>query len=323
MGFLYILGVPLGYAIYYIHSVVRNYGLSIVVFTILLKVLLTPIYIKQQKSAARMSAFNPLINEINRKYRNNAKKRSEELQQLYLNNNMNPGASFLPMLLQIFVLFGMMDVVYRPLTHILQFSSGVIDKALEIFKVFEPSFFSRGAGSMIQINLINDVIANPNRYESLGSNFIESVRSINLNFLGFNLGKPADLISYAILIPIFSLVFSFLQTLIMTKQNSATPATGVLKFFMFVMPCFSCFITLVVPIGVSVYWIVSYILQVFQSLFLNKMCNFEQIRRNAILEFEQIRKNKKNRTQTGNKAKISNNSRLNLARKKLTDRYGD
>ena len=323
MGFLNILGVPLGFAIHFIYKIVQNYGFSIIVFTVLLKIVLMPLYIKQQKVAARMSAFNPLISEINKKYRNNPKKRSEELQQLYLNNKMNPGASFLPMILQVFVLFGMMDVVYRPLTHLLQLSSATIDKALEVFKTFEPGFFVRHKMGMLQINLINDVLANPGRYENMDSNFVDLVHSIDLNFFGLNLGRVANLTSVAIVIPIFALVFSFLQTLIMTKQSNMPQTGGIAKIFLFLMPIVSCFITLTAPIGVSVYWIASYIFQIFQSLFLNKFCNFEKIRKEAVLEFENMRKRKKSGGKTGKQAKLTNTNRLNLAREKLTERYGE
>lgn len=322
MGFFYILGGPLGYAIYFIYKIVQNYGLSILIFTIFLKIALTPLYIKQQKVTARMSAFNPLITEINKKYSNNPRKRSEELQKLYIENKINPGANFFPTALQLFVLLGMMDVVYRPLTHILHLSNETIDKALEVFKLTDPASFGRGGGLLSQINLINNVISHPDRFEGVGEAFVDSVCSIDLNFLGFNLVKVANLTSIAILIPIFALVFSFLQTLIMLKKKNMMQMTGFFKFFMLIMPVFSCFITLTVPIGVSIYWIVGYIFQIFQSLFLDKFCNFEQIRQEAVLEFERIRKNK-NKKQTGWQAKASNTNRLKIAREKLLERYGE
>ena len=103
------LGVPLGYAIYYIYKVVPNYALSIIIFTLLLRVVLIPFSIKQQKSLARTSAFQPYINEINKKYAKNLVKKNEELRKLYSDHNINPASGCLIAFLPMVVLFGMID----------------------------------------------------------------------------------------------------------------------------------------------------------------------------------------------------------------------
>lgn len=317
-----VLGMPLGYAIFFIYGIVKNYGLSIIIFTVLLKLVLVPLFLKQQKATARLGAFKPLIDEINKKYAKNPKKKNEELQKLYLSNNMNPIAGFLPMLLPFFVLFGMINVIYQPLTYILHITPEVKQQALEISGMFDNVANSHRHGPY-EINLINEVINHPQKYEALGSNFVDSVSSINLNFLGFNLGHVANLTSISILIPILAFVFSFLQSIIMLKFNGMQQGGSVIKIMLFIGPIMSFFIALSVPIGVSIYWITSYILQIFQSLLFNKFFNFEQIKKDAILEFERIRKNKKSSGKIGNAAKISNKERIGLARKRLEQMFDD
>ena len=326
------LGVPLGYAIYYIYKVVPNYALSIIIFTLLLRIVLIPFSIKQQKSLARTSAFQPYINEINKKYAKNLVKKNEELRKLYSDHNINPASGCLIAFLPMVVLFGMIDVIYRPLIHILHLPQSVVDSAVEIFK--NSSSFQGGhdIGNAMQLNVISDVINNQDRYSSLGSDVIESIKTIDLNFLGFNIGEVAKISSITIIFPILALIFSFLQLYISFKTNSMPTVNNgtnpTLKVMMFVMPILSIWISLTVPIGVSLYWIVGYILQILQILILNKVCNVNKLREQAIEEVEEMKK--KNRGKNKNveirgeeKIDVRDKDRLNAARKRLAEKYDD
>lgn len=329
MGFIgEFIGVPLGYIVWFIYQMIQNYGLAIVIFTILLKLVLIPMAIKQQKSSARMSAFQPYIQNINKKYAKNPSKKNEEMQKLYTEHKINPAAGCLPMLVPMIVLFGMIDVVYRPLTHIVHLGNDVIEKAVGIFTQ------STGAsGSMaIQLNVINDLAADPSKYGELGEDVVNSIKGFNLEFLGINLGEVASLYSITIIVPIVALVLSFLSMFISMKTNSVStdmPGGGSMKIMMFVMPIISCWITLTVPMGVALYWIIGYVFQIGQVLVLNKVCNVQALKEEATLEFEQIRKNRKNKPQKKINAdgevvaSQSDKDRIALARKKLNDMYED
>ena len=73
-----------------------------------------PLMIKQQKSMAKMSVFTPMVNEIQQKYKNNQEKMQEEMVKLQQEYGYSPTAGCLPMLVNMLVLFGMVEVVYRP-----------------------------------------------------------------------------------------------------------------------------------------------------------------------------------------------------------------
>ncbi len=322
------LGTPLGYAIFYIYKVIPNYAVSIIIFTVILRIILIPMAIKQQKSLAKTTAFQPYIEAINKKYAKNFAKRNEELQKLYKLNNINPASGCLPMFLPLVVLFGMMDVIYRPLTHILHLSPTVIDSAMDIFKKTSEQVVntSRGGWSM-QLNLISDVVNNSSNYSSLGSDVVESIKTIDLNFLNFNIGEIANIHSLSIIFPILALIFSFLQIFISFKTNSmpnTTAGATSFKFIMFTMPIFSVWISLTVPIGVSLYWIVGYIIQIVQSLILNKYCNMKKLKEEAVLQIENARK-KRNKTKTGSseEEKTKESERLNQARQMLSEKYDE
>ena len=119
MNLIYtILGTPLGWIIWAIYQVIHSYGWSLIIFTIILRLVQVPFAIKQQKSSARMGALQPKMAEINKGRRRIIRqKRQEELMKLQQEYGYNPMSGCLPMAIPFIILFGMIDVVYKPLTH--------------------------------------------------------------------------------------------------------------------------------------------------------------------------------------------------------------
>lgn len=104
----------LGHALRIIFEVVNNYGLSIILFTIFVKVLLLPLTIKQTKSTKAMQDIQPKIKEIQEKYKNKPEKQNEEIMKLYQEAKINPLAGCLPLLIQMPILFGLYAVLREP-----------------------------------------------------------------------------------------------------------------------------------------------------------------------------------------------------------------
>jgi YidC/Oxa1 family membrane protein insertase len=126
------IGTPLGWIMYAINSVVHNYGITLIVFSVLLKILMIPLGVKQQKGLIVNAKMSPKMKELQRMYGNNKQKYSEELQKLYDKETFSPLSSCLPMLIQFPILFGMLDVIYYPLKHMLRMPAETIDKAVAI-----------------------------------------------------------------------------------------------------------------------------------------------------------------------------------------------
>ncbi len=132
MTWLYsIIGTPLGYILYFIYEFIcSNVGVAIIIFTLIVKLALLPIYIKQQKSSAKSAVFQPKVMEIQQKYRNNQQKQQEELMKLQ-QQGYKPYSGCLPMLLSFLILFGVIDVVYKPMTHIVHLNDEAIAGMVE------------------------------------------------------------------------------------------------------------------------------------------------------------------------------------------------
>ncbi|MCI5802015.1 MAG: YidC/Oxa1 family membrane protein insertase, partial [Oscillospiraceae bacterium] len=129
-----IFGWPLGWIMWFCYLVVRNYGIALILFTLLTKLMLLPFAVKQQKSTIKMAIFKPKMDAIQKAYGNNKEKLNEELMKLYEKEGYNPMSGCMPMLIQFPILFGLIDVVYKPLTHILRLSSAEITIATDAAK---------------------------------------------------------------------------------------------------------------------------------------------------------------------------------------------
>ena len=127
-----ILGYPFGWIMWAIYQVVNNYGIALILFTVFFRLILFPLSIKQQKSSAKMQVFQPKIEEIQKKYANNKEKQQEELMKLYESHGYNPMGGCLPSIIQVVLLFGVIYVVYDPLTHILRLPSETITALTDI-----------------------------------------------------------------------------------------------------------------------------------------------------------------------------------------------
>ena len=113
-----IIAVPLGYLLTFIYNLVGNYGISLIILTVLVKLLLYPLYFKQIKSTASMSSLQPKMKAIQEKYKNDKEKMNEEMAKLSKNENFNPMGGCLPTLIQIPILWGLFTLLRNPIRYI-------------------------------------------------------------------------------------------------------------------------------------------------------------------------------------------------------------
>lgn len=339
-----ILGMPLGIVMKFLYDFIENYGLTLILFTILVRVVLFPLSIKQQKNQAKMSVFTPKIKELQKKYANNKQKLQEEQMKLYEKEGYNPMSSCLPMLLQMLVLFGIIEVVYKPLKYILAIPSDMIAHATKTLaelgvKVSSPE--------LMIVNIIqgNHNSVSADSFNSIfSSDVLEKIQGFDLNFFGINLGQvPKFELSLIVLIPIISgltsLAYSLYNMHIQKKNGMAQQqGMGMMNGMMLIMPVFSTFIAFTLPAGVGLYWIISNITMMVQALILNKM--YDPVKMKDKIEAEMAaQKASKKKTQyqkmlekandgTGktlvvDDPNLSESQKIAMARKRMAEKYGD
>ncbi len=281
-----ILATPLGWVMRLIYNIIQNYGLTIVVFTLLVKLILLPFAIKQQKSSAKMSVVQPQMLEIQKKYAKNQQKMNEELAALYAREGYNPTSGCLTMFIQFPIIMGLYNVIYRPLTHVLGISGEMITKATEIataMGVLPEKVYS--AEPFIITALQND----PAAFSELGTEVVSKIQSLDLMFMGINLGDtPTLALNLLLLIPIMSFASNMLMTVLSARNmdTAGNPGAGGMKATLYMMPFLSAWICFSVPAGVGLYWTVSSLLSIVQMLVLNKVYNPKEMAEKAKLESE-------------------------------------
>ena len=112
-----IISNALGHVLRIIFELVQNYGLSIILFTIVVKVLLLPLTIKQTKSTKAMQDIQPKILEIQTKYKDKPEKQQQEIMKICTEAKINPLAGCLPLLIQIPILIALLSVLREPVTY--------------------------------------------------------------------------------------------------------------------------------------------------------------------------------------------------------------
>lgn len=335
---MYILGYPLGLIMRLLYNVLHSYGWSLIIFTVLIKLVMIPLSIKQQKSSAKMAAIQPQLQEIQKMYAKNQQKMNEELQKLYQRENYNPAGGCLPMVITMLVLFGLIDVIYNPMQHILGMDKAIIAEATEIMKGLGIAFSQYSP----QTSIISSLQANPDAYLAMGSEFVSKVQAFDLNFLGINLGEtPTLAFNVLVLIPILSGVTAFLSSWLAMRNNPTAlegPGAGTMKSMMLISPLMSLYIAFKVPAGVGIYWVLSNVLMIAQTAVLNKFYNPKEMAEKAKQEAEERReKERLERIETKKKAregdaeakakaksqKELNRQKLAEARRRDAEKYGE
>ena len=269
-----------GYLLNFIYGFVNNYGLAIIIFTIILKLVMLPISIKQQKSMKKNSEMQKKILEIQDKYSNDQARQSQELMDLYKREHYSPFSGCLTSIVQMFLVLAMFYLVSQPLTYMKQVETDKIDN-------YVTQITNEGKNVRYrEIAVIKEMREKD-----------ESVR-INMDFLGLDLSDiPSE--NYTnwkvYIIPILYVFTSFVSTKIITlltknpkeigkkkeekalikqeekKENKEAEAmTEMNKQMQLMVPIMSVSIALIAPLGLALYWLVGNLFSLCERLILNK-----------------------------------------------------
>jgi YidC/Oxa1 family membrane protein insertase len=277
-----IISDPLGKLLFFIYNSLafRNYGLAIIIFTLLVKLILLPLTIKQTKSMARTNEIQPLIKEAQNRYKNDKEKLNQELMRIYKENNVNPTGGCLPLLIQFPILISLFNVITRPLQYLLGKSPEVITQLADFVKT------KIGVSQHIEIQIMNYFNANPGELAQLNGALTKS-ELINFNFLGLNLGLTPtyvpgklfgpELGTYLplLIIPILGVLTTYFVSKFTSpsqkdsKNKKADQPAG-MQSMQYIGPLITLIFSFQLPAGVGLYWIASNGFQALQQLYITK-----------------------------------------------------
>lgn len=311
---------PLGYLISMIYDLVQNYGLAIIFFTIIVKLILLPLQVKSQKAMKRQQKIQPIILELQKKYANDQQKLQQEMMKVYRENNVSMSGGCLPLLIQMPILFALYSAIRRPLTYIkgVDFTSEAVKESVMtvVMKMKEsfPDIIGNLGSSSFEYFRDNCQIQLAKWADMLGLSGSLGW-DINFNFLGLDLsGIPKNSLTMIlsgnfsdigtvllILIPALAIFTTWLsmkysqsQTQPAVSANEDNPAQSMTKSMNLMMPIMTGFFTFTLPSGIGIYWIISSAMQMVQQFILSKY--FDRKEDDFVVKVpEKNRKNSKKR----------------------------
>lgn len=280
-----IVVVPFGFLLRILYQLVNNYGIALILFTLLVKVILLPLTMKGKKSMMQMSRLSPYVQALQKKYENDPQKQSEAIRQLYKEENCSTGGGCLWSLIPLFILIPLYTIVREPITYILGESEEIAVKIVEIIKAAAPEGTFGGNGSYYEQMAAAALI--PQYAEAIKAQLPElsatTLEGVNFTFLGVNLAPIPEFNVFAwkaftwsnigaFLLPIISAGSQVLTSWISRKmndsvitnekglqdketaKNSSAAQTG--KAMLYMMPVMTLMFGYSMPAAMSVYWII-------------------------------------------------------------------
>lgn len=313
MGFLSFLATPLGYVMRMLYGIVQNYGWTIILFTLLARVVLFPLALKQQKSMAKTSAYQPMIQEIQKKWANDKARQQQEMQKFYEENNINMSAGCAPMLVNMLVLFGMIAVIQAPLNYIVGVPKDQISNAVSIVQAYDPETTIGTKGSVYteQSILIGEIKNQPDLFINgvdvknedgttslvkVDQKYVEAIKDFNFQFMGLNLANaPQMKLDRYLIMPILSLLTMVASQIIMMMTTTASAQQGKTQMLMMtlIFGVMFGFYAFRVPVGFSLYYTISNIVMTVQQFIVKRIYDPEEIKKDVIKEIEERRAAKK------------------------------
>ena len=279
-----------GYVLNFIYNFINNYGLAIIIFTILLRLILLPINIKQQKTMKKSARLQEKLKDLQDKYSNDPVRFNEEVRTLYAEENMSPFSGCLGSILQIIIIIAMFMLVSNPLTYMRHIPQ-------------ETIYGKDGNGGYkAQLEDKNVNYVEIAMIKQLGKK--EEKLNINMNFLGLDLGDiPTKDYSNpkVFIIPLLYVITSIASMKITTKMTSKQNDKKKLseeenkklvkeeklvkvenekdeldtiesmnKSMTYMMPIMTVSVALIAPLGLALYWFVSNLLMIGERVYVDK-----------------------------------------------------
>ena len=273
------IALPLGYVMEWCYNLLSNYGLAIILFTLLTKIIILPISVWVQKNSIKMVEMPPEINRIIAKYFGHADTIADEQSKLYKAKKYNPLASLIPLLIQIILLMGVVGVIYNPFDYLFHLDKGLIDA---INSVASSLTGVSAEVSSIQLTAV-EAIKNPEYFSSflaLQSEFpqfdvagiLNGIKAFDLNFLGIDLSwNPSVIFGITVIVPVIAGFSSWLLCVAQNKSNVLQAEQSKLnKYSMMILSVgLSLYLGFFVPAGIALYWVASNLFAIVQLYALN------------------------------------------------------
>jgi YidC/Oxa1 family membrane protein insertase len=288
--------VGFGYVLGWLYELTRNYGVALILFTVVLKLVLLYPTMRSKRSTMKMSRLTPQIQFIQKKYANDRQKQAEMTQALYKAEGVSMGGGCLWSLVPLLLLFPLYAVVRQPIVYVFHETLDTAGKIMNVIKEALPDLVSQRNAYYEQMiaapllpqfaDKIEGMVSNPATLDGLKFTFfgVDLAAVPNFNFGSWGSDLWANLGLF--LLPILSAGSQVLTMLVSQKMNNSlvTNEKGVQdkeaaknsdsaktsKTMMYIMPLMSLWIGFTIPGAMSVYWLAQGLLGMFVDMALTK-----------------------------------------------------
>lgn len=280
MGFI---SQVFGYLLNFLYEVFNNYGIAIIIFSILLRIILIPLTIKQQKTMKKSAVMQGKMQELQKKYKGNPEKLNQEMMDMYKNEKMSPFSGCFSSIIQLIIILSVFWLVSQPLTYMKKIDKPIIEE-------YKAQIQQENDGKISTYPEIEII-------EKKGTDN-ENVR-INMGFLGIDLSKvPTQSLNdwRVYVIPVLYVITSFISIKITTNaQKKLTKKKEIIvengekrepneldsmqqmnNTMLYMMPIMSISIAVIAPLGLALYWLVSNILMIIERLVIDKVMSAKE-----------------------------------------------
>ena len=297
MGVMYYILSPFSWLLNFFYSFTDSYGISLILFALVIKIILFPLTIKGKKGMIQMNLLSGKMQQLQKQYGKDRERYNLEVQKLYEKEKVNPMSGCLWSFLPLPILIALYSIIRQPITHFMMLSEETMYSIINhladagvamgnIVKVAED-------GAMVlkdglpqlqpygQINLVKEITAQMPDYGSSIDGWI----NMNYNFLGLDLTSNPSTgftnfhLEWAciglILIPILAGLAQFALSFITMKQQPQQegPAARSTRSMMYMMPLFSVYIAFMMPAALGIYWIAQSVFSMIQEMVMGKFYN--------------------------------------------------
>lgn len=274
---------PFAWLLLFFYNFFSSYGIALILFALVVKLILFPLSLKGKKSMIKMNLLSGKMQQLQKQYGKDRERYNMEVQKLYEREKVNPMGGCLWSFLPLAILIPLYYIIREPLTYLMELSKDSVAKVAEITGIANTGAYPQIA--MAEALNKDGVLS---QVQSALGDAGSHLFNLDFHFLGINLAEIPKWnfwdggLSWGsvglFLLPLVSVCMSLLSMQISLKtnqmnrnqpQDDATAKTN--RTMMIVMPLMSLWIGFTVPAGLSIYWIAQYFFSIFQELLCGKL----------------------------------------------------
>lgn len=284
MDIMYYICLPLGYLMKWCWMLVGNYGWAIILFTLATKLVLLPLSVWIHKNTIQMVKIQPDLNFLKVNHYGDLDTIADEQGKLYKKHRYHPMLSLVPLIVQVVLLLGVVEIIYHPLSYLFAVDSGTVNALAGLYGIETNT-------SSFQLTLI-EAIKNsaPEGIEAFAS-VIEPIKEFSGTLLGFNLSViPSEVWGIYTVMPIIAGLSSFIMCWTQNMSNVLQHEQSKLnQYGMTVLSVgISLYLGIGVPAGIAWYWVAGNLLSIAQMYILNAVINPKKY-----VDYEALEKSRK------------------------------